>query len=143
MASDLFQECIISLGNNALILSEKESVRIFDVFEQEVPIYCGGSRIDWDKIAIKTTLNRSDQIISTLNQWNLPSMIDETVYVLWNDASIPVIQSNIAAIITHIEDVIAVGFETWLYNPFDKYIVEFYYLGDITIGLLPTKSSSI
>jgi hypothetical protein len=134
----LFKECVTSLGDNSLILSKKESAHIFDLFEKEVPIYRGDSRIDWEKIEIKASLHMPNQLIPTLNQLYSYS-IDDTVYVLWNNASLPVIQSNIKAILAHIDNVTCVGFETWLYNPWQQYIVEFYYLGDITVGILPIQ----
>jgi hypothetical protein len=138
MISALFKECIEALGSSVMVLSIAESNKIFQVFEQSVPIYRGGSRIDWQQITIKTALNDPNNLALALQKL-LHELLDTTVYVLWNDESLPIIKTDLASVVTNLDDVISVCPETWLFNPSQRYIVELYYLGDITAGLLPIK----
>lgn len=134
MPSSLFDQCIEGLAAHVVILNKQESDKIFDLFENKVSIYQSGSRIDWEKIDKKITIDSPDQTISALEQ--LLQKPDTTVYVFWNDGSLPVIKTDINLVLLHFEDVICVGFETWLYNPHQGYIIEYYYLGDMHVGLV-------
>jgi len=131
-----FEECIMALGENVTILDKPESNKIWTIFKSHIPIIKGGSRIDWKQIDRKSTIDIPTQTFSTLKKL-LPNLIDTSVCVLWNDALLPVIKTNIESVIAHFDDVTAVCFETWLYNPEQKYIVEFYYLGEMSAGLVP------
>jgi len=135
MAHRLFKECVEALGTHAVQLSFPESDKIIELFEQQLPIVDGGSRIDWNKMSKKMQVDSPVQITITLQQL-LKKPIDRDVYLFWNDGGLPVLKTDIDTIIHCFNDVISVGFETWLFNPHAGYIVECYYLGDITVGLI-------
>lgn len=132
--SDLLKEALAALGDEAIVLNVAESNVVFDQFEKLVPLYRGGSRIDWDKVAKKKFIASYTDIISDLHAL-MGRDCDERIFILWNNADFPVIQSTLSAVVKHFDDVVAVFFETWLYNPDKGYVVEYYYLGDIAVGL--------
>lgn len=132
----LFKECIESLADNVEILSKHETDKIFGLFKKTIPIYQGGSRIDWDQVPEKIVIQSRDQTISLLEQL-LREPVDTSIYVLWNDASLPIIKTDLNLVLMNFDDVTCVGFETWLYNPFQGYIIQYYYLGEMDAGIIP------
>lgn len=135
LEKDLFNECIEAFGTKVRILSDLESKKIWDLFEQELPIVDWG-RVDWDKIDKKINVDCDpDKIIPALGNL-LKKDFDKSIYVLWNDASVPVIKTNLDAVITLFDDVISVGPDTWLFNPSTGYIVEWYHEGELFVGLI-------
>lgn len=132
----LFIECVEALNNNIIILSEDESDSIWRLFNHKVPVIKGGSRIDWEQINKKNNIDLPTQIITKLKRLSLQKDINTSIYILWNDASLPVLKSHLDSVLKHFDDVTCVGFETWFFNPSAKYIIEYYYLGDITAGLI-------
>lgn len=122
----LFEECIVALEKkNVLVLSKDETNKIFECMAQSFPITPWG-QIDWKNVKHKK-ISSSDQITKYIN-------IQDEVYILWDNASIPSIKTNLNQILKALDDVTAVSFDTWLYNPTMGYIIEFYHEGDITIG---------
>jgi hypothetical protein len=156
----LFKECIESL--NARILPIEDSKRIADLFEkmcpfrgwntinmykfnkkseefkEKYPIVMWG-KIDWNKIDKKIDASFSPENIVPALKKLFDKPIDMSVYIEWNDASIPVIQANLHEIIKHFDDVISVSLETFIFNPTQGYVIEILPSGQITIGIFPTS----
>jgi 2-hydroxy-3-keto-5-methylthiopentenyl-1-phosphate phosphatase len=84
-------------------------------------------RIDWEKVNKKIDLDGSSNIIEYLN-------MDGFVYIIWSEGTLPVIKANFRKVIEVIDEVTAVSFDTWLLNPNEKWVIEFYHEGDIIIG---------
>jgi hypothetical protein len=133
--SELFIECIKALEGNVTILSLEESNKILDEFENKAPFHKHGARIDWSKVINKERIEFPDRIITTLNRL-LEKQINTSVYLFWNDAGLPVIKTDLKSIIESYDDIVSLGFETWMYNPQEGYVVENYYLGEIHIGII-------
>lgn len=142
MASALFKACIQALGKSCVILSEYESNKIIEQFEREIPIIKGGSRIDWDYVPIKFKIEYLEDLLLELKRI-VPGSIDMQVYIFWNNAKLPVITTDLLTILDHFDDVISVGFETWMYNPNQGYIIEYYYRGEMNIGLVPQNTECL
>ena len=53
----------------------------------------------------------------------------------WDEATRPAVKSDLHHVLNHIEDVTIVSFDTWLFSPAEKYVIEFYHEGEVTIGL--------
>lgn len=133
-ASDdiVFKECIDSLSPNVTILSKEESNNLWKIFKQRLPIVFWG-RIDWNKIDKKFIINSPTEIIPTLEQLSQKSL-DLSIYILWNDASVPVIKTDLHSAIAFIDDITCVGPDTWFLNLEEGYIVEFFHEGEIVVG---------
>jgi len=136
----MFSELLEAIDKqHVAILAQNETDKVFDLFQANVPIYQGGSRIDWSKINKTVYVDSPHDIRLTLDAL-LGGKLDETVYVFWNDASLPVIRTDLTSIIKNYDCAERVGFETWIYNPKQGYIIENYYLGEINLGLVkPSK----
>jgi len=122
----LFDECIEALGNPT-ILSDFESQNEFNRFREAFSFSFG--RIDWSKIDNKETIQQISDILEKINER------DGEFFIIWDNARLPVIKSNIEGILKALDDVLAVSFDTWLYRPEDGTIIEFFHEGEITIAI--------
>ena len=128
----LFKECIESLEPNVTILSDQKSDQVWKIFREKLPFSQSG-RIDWKKINIKKSIDEPAQAVIALESL-LGKSINKSIYVLWNNNSVPVIKADFDSVIKHIDDVTCVGLDTWLFSP-NGYVIEFYHLGEIMVGL--------
>lgn len=122
----LFQECK-SVLNRCTILSMNESKEVFSRFENLYPILSSGS-IDWKNFKGKlikiTSVSELSNYINKLSKY----------YILWDKSNVPCILCDFYKILEKIDDVLAVSFNTWLLSMDYKEVIEFYHLGNITIG---------
>ncbi|UYX52452.1 hypothetical protein M3Y14_29355 [Bacillus thuringiensis] len=65
------------------------------------------------------------------NRYSLQSNI---VYIIWDEASLPIIKTNLHQILQVIDDVTAVSFDTWIYSQDVGYVIEYYHEGEVRIG---------
>ena len=135
LESDLFQECVAGLSD-VKILDLAETDKQFDTFEEELPILSWG-KIDWNSILQKIQLERAGEIIPSLKKLLGKKTIDQAVYILWGEASIPAIKTNLSSVVTVFNDVISVAPDTWLVNFEEGYVVEIFHDGQMTAGLIP------
>lgn len=128
----LFKECIEALDDKVAILSKQESDQKWVLFKKNIPLLFWG-RIDWDKIEKKNIINAPAKIITSLE-----GLFDHActmdVYVFWNDASLPVIKANLYQLIVFFDDVTCVAPDTWFLNLENRYIIENFHDGELTIG---------
>ena len=134
----LFEECLEALGKDAKVLTEDDTTKIFAQLESCFPmVYIAESiwsRVDWSKISNKYTIDADiNKTIEILKSNNLN--IDNNVFILWNEATLPVVETKLNKILENIDDVIAVGFDTWIYCPYSNYLIEFYHENEITLGV--------
>lgn len=129
----LLEECIDALGKGTIVLSNQETIEIFKTFSNTLPITKWG-RIDWEKIDKKIRVDSVNEILKYLHEQD--KCVDSDIFVLWDEATLPAIQSDLNQVIKVIDDVTAVSFDTWLLSPIIKYVVEFYHNGEVTIGIL-------
>lgn len=95
----LFIECMEALAIDVTILSFEESLKIFHMLENMEPFTRWG-KIDWDRIDNKIDLGyEPENIMQGLKA--LKHDFDPSVYVLWNDASRPVIKTNLNLVVMH------------------------------------------
>lgn len=109
----LLEECIEALGN-CEILSSQKSKEVLEKFESMFPI-TAWARIDWDKIQSKKGLVSIDEIIPYLI--NSIGEINTKVYIIWDDATLLVIGSELKDVLRTIDDVTACSFDTWIFSP--------------------------
>lgn len=129
----LFKECLEALGKSVFVLDIEKTTQVVDLFEKMVPLI--GSRADFNKFRSHIEVESAKQVISDLKKL-LSKDFDKSIYILWSTGGIPVLKTDLNTALAHIEDITCLGFETWLFNPKEGYVVEFYYLGEIKVGLL-------
>jgi len=123
----LFDECIEALKKEGgvLILSKEESDEI-------VPLDSLMPRVNFSKLSRKKEIVMDEEILEELHKNNVN--VEEPVYVFWFNAELPVIRTSIKNVIKVIDDVISVDFDTWIFCPKERYIVEYYHEGETFLG---------
>lgn len=128
----LLDECIEALGENVEILLDKKKEKILSDFESSFPFTEWG-RIEWEKVGYHAEVNTVDEIGSFLNQ-NIDKYND-VIYIIWDEGTLPIIQSDLDKILEVIDDVTAVSFDTWIFSPYSGFIIEIFHDGEVRIGL--------
>jgi len=128
---DLFEECFEVLGPQASIIQDiQEQEKLISKLVELFPLTSWG-RIDWNNVEKKQTINSIEELIPILKK---RKKAFDCVYIIWDDGGIPTVQSNLQPIVEHLEDVIAVALDTWIYCPSEGWVVEFHHDGEITLG---------
>lgn len=128
----LFKECVEVL--NAEILPWDESFQMKEKFKKLYPITTWG-KINWDKISIKIEVGYNpNNVISAYNE--LIPTSNTVVYILWSDATIPIIKVNLEKVLEYFDYVTCVSFEKFIFNPTSGLIIEILTNGMITTGLV-------
>ncbi|WP_442601931.1 CDI toxin immunity protein [Paenibacillus sp. KN14-4R] len=122
----LFEECIEALDGSSIILNEIEAQEEFNRFKKVFSFSYG--RIDWSQVEEKESIKVVSDVLNRVNN------IEGDFLIIWDNARLPIVKSNLDSIFNSLDDVLAVSFDTWLYRPEDGTIIEFFHEGDITIG---------
>ncbi|GBG08000.1 hypothetical protein PAT3040_02567 [Paenibacillus agaridevorans] len=119
--SKLFDECIVTLGDGIFVFSKEKSTEIYKTFENEYKFTFYG-RVEWN-------LYECEEIdLSTLKTQYAKT--DETCFILWSHGSDPVIKAKINNVLEHIDIVMAVSPDVWLYRN-NEYVIEIFHDGII------------
>ncbi|MEL4027149.1 hypothetical protein NST89_00625 [Caldifermentibacillus hisashii] len=59
----------------------------------------------------------------------------KVVYVIWDEGTLPIIQSTLYKVFEVIDDVTAVSFDTWIFSPTLGYVIEIFHDGEVRVGL--------
>lgn len=129
----LFCECVEALEPE--LLKWEESYKILDIFKKMYPIAFWG-KVDWEKVENKIEVGYDEREIMPAFYRLLGSGANVIVYILWNDASYPIIKTTLEKIIPCYEDVVSVSFETFIFNPETGFILEIVNSGLITMGVI-------
>lgn len=129
----LFEECILALEGHAIQMNDEKTKEIFKEMIIKFPITQWG-RLEWDIIGNKLVEIEEKDIISKLCEVGLE--VNKGIYILWDNATLPAIKSNLANVLDVIDDVASVSFDTWIFCPESNYVIEFYHdsVGRVSIG---------
>lgn len=127
----LFDECILALGDNTEVLSTDETNEIFKELTKLFPMTSWG-RINWEKVEKKVKITQTDSITRHLMMND--ESYDKTVILLWDEATLPGVKTNLDEVIAVIDDVTAVSFDTWIFSPNSNYLIEFYHEKEVILG---------
>lgn len=117
--SILFDEAIQAL-NKVKLLTDIEGNKVMDLFIQSFPFNTEGvGKIDWDNIDKKICLKYIEEV-KNLKDFDL----NKKCYIIWNDNSFPILETVINNAINAFEDVAAVNFDTWIFIPENKMVIE-------------------
>ena len=117
----LFMDCIKNLVHYK-ILKKEESEKVIRNFLNIVPFDNG--HIDWTYIQNKSLINMDEFEKIGVNQ--------EKYYIIWNNVELPCVSCELKSIKEHLDDVLAVSFDTWLLSEEGDEIIEFYHEVTIT-----------
>ncbi len=121
----LLEECIEALGNDKRILNENDNITAFKNFENNFPITSYG-RIDWDKLEGFEKINIPTDILKYLSP-------DDKCLIIWNEMSLPIIETTIMSFLNNIDDILAVSYDTWIIVDKREITIEFYHNRLITL----------
>lgn len=127
----LFEECIEALGKDAILLPISERGNLIKLLIERYPLTFYG-RIDWDKVDRKFNIGTVNDI--KIEMEKLGCNLDSEVYIIWDEATLPIVKTTLQQAIDSIDDVTAVSFDTWIFCQSIGYVIEFYHEGDITLG---------
>lgn len=112
----LLQECLAALGIQKDILSINEQEKIVCEVNQRF------------KETVKKKEGKKIETIEEIDsEW-----IGEKVFIIWDEASLPVIQTKINSVKEYIDDVTAVAFDTWIVSEDLNRVIEYNHNGKIT-----------
>lgn len=128
----LFEECIEALGENVHVLYDNSREKILSHFESSFPFSDWG-QIEWKNLSSYAEVNTFDEIQSFLNQ--KMNEYNDVVYIIWDEGTLPIIQSTLDKVFEAIDDVTAVSFDTWIFSPSSGYVIEIFHDGEVKVGL--------
>ena len=123
----LFEECLLVLGDSTE-LSTNETLKLYNLMVEWFPMTSWG-RIDWGIVERKQRL-QCYNLLSKTEDVDL----NEEVYIIWDEVTLPAVKTNLKKALLVIDDVTAVSFNTWIFCPKGKLVIEFYHESDIHIG---------
>lgn len=125
----LLSECIIALGTGGKLLVQEEKNTVYQVFKEKVPFNSYG--VDWKQLKLFYRINQIEDIYGKSK--------GKEFYIIWCN-KLPIIKSDIVTIISNIDDVCAVEFDTWLFSVDYDEVIEFHHEGSITIGTVDMEN---
>jgi hypothetical protein len=119
-------------------------ITMFDAFEsnkilpslQKIVSLTSWGHIDWEAIQQKTVVGGDPSHIIPALEKLYGKPLDQTVYVEWRDADLPLISADLGQLLTHYRELTALSIETIIFNLTTPYIIEINVSGIITVGIL-------
>ena len=111
----LFEECKMALSEDFRILTKEEGRIVVDTLLNRYPFFSyglnyGSARIDWDSDKI-TIINYIDIFVDTKKDY-----LSSDVYVIPEEASLPIFKTNIFLAINNIEYILTLSLKVFLLN---------------------------
>lgn len=127
----LVDDCVKALGEGTVVLSKKERYILFKELLKQFPFTRWG-RIDWTVAEHKVLAASASEVLPLLVSHGKET--SEAVFIIWDEVTLPAIKTDVQAVLHHSWEVTMVSFDTWIFCPENKYVIEFYHEGEITIG---------
>lgn len=118
------EECLIALGSDVIVWSDKKTKEIYQSFEDELKITSYG-RIEWDLYAEYEEIDKNTFENRYANE-------EDSQYLLWNYGSDPVIEAKMSRIVKSFDEVTSVCPDVWIYQK-NKRIIEIFHDGIIRV----------
>ncbi|MNC14687.1 hypothetical protein D3C75_624740 [compost metagenome] len=90
-------------------------------------------RIDCEAVSDKHVVVSVQEAAGILES-NLGGSNDLKVNLLWNYSDAPSIRVSLNQVVKYIDDVLAVGSDTWITSPDFSFVIEFFHEGEIVLG---------
>lgn len=129
---DLFDECLEALGKNKEILSEELTAKYYELLSNSFPFTSWG-RIKWEEVCCHLSIDYEEEIYDWLAKKHFK---DRNIIILWGYGEQPALKTSIEHALNVIDDVTAVGSDTFMFSE-SGYVIEFFHDGDVTIGKSP------
>jgi len=134
---NLLDECIAALlksNSKCEILSIDTTKVVRKKFFDTFPFVSWG-RINWETVNSKIVIKTLDEIPFILAKFK--KAMKDPIYIIWGDASLPVVKCDLKDALVNIGEITPLGiYGTWLYNPTEGWVIEFYHNGDMVVGFV-------
>lgn len=95
-------------------------------------------RIDWSKVEASREVT-TDSVMDDLRELGIPDENPEVI-IMWFAVGRPVLETNLKNVLSHMDDVTAVSFDTWIVDKNRRFVLEHFHeddWDDHTLGLVP------
>lgn len=121
---------------NVEILSNELTEEYLDRLCELFPI-TPWARIDWENVSRRKKVNDLKEIHEWLKDME---MNDRDIVILWNYTDKPGIRTDLEKALQVINDVTAIGSDTFMLCKAEGYVIEFFHDGEVMVGV-SNKSS--
>jgi hypothetical protein len=128
----LFEECIQALGDGTEIVSIQKTEELFNDLVSYFPVTAWG-RINWDNISKCYEISKPQEAISIIKN-EFRGDFNSEVFLLWNYTDAPSVCTELNQVLNNIDDVTAVGSDTWIFCPSSGYVIECFHEGQVMLG---------
>ncbi|WP_246317312.1 CDI toxin immunity protein [Paenibacillus agri] len=90
-------------------------------------------RIDWGSVDNFMEISHEQDLLDAIKR-ECEVHYNNTVFLLWNYTDAPSICADLNQVLSNIDDVTAVGSETWIFCPESGYVIEYFHEGQVTVG---------
>ncbi|KUP20446.1 hypothetical protein [Paenibacillus sp. DMB5] len=128
----LFEELIEVLAGNVVIETDSQTESLLQRLVGVYPVTQWG-RIDRKLVNEHYPVDSIKEAIQILSS-KIESAHELKVNVLWNYTESPSIQVNLRQVEKYLDDILAVGSDTWVICPDFSFVIEFFHDGEIVLG---------
>lgn len=117
-------DCVKSLGDGVVVLSPEESMALSDKILNTFDFELNG-------------LNRRNDHVREISTEEIDTTLDNghECLVMWDEYSLPVIKTTLGGVMSNLDDVTAVAFDTWVVGSKLDWIIEFNHEGGVYFSL--------
>ena len=87
----------------------------------------------------KQLISSEDKLLLHLKNRGKENFDD--VYIIWFDASLPILKCDLHTILDNIYDVVTVSCDTWLYSLLNEWVIELDHDGNVRLGFADTRET--
>ncbi|MEK3770861.1 hypothetical protein MKY14_20170 [Paenibacillus sp. FSL R5-0887] len=128
----LFEECIQALGDGTEIVTIQKTEELFSQLVSFFPVTSWG-RINWDNISRCYEISKPQEVLSIIEN-EFSGDFNSKVFLLWNYTDAPSVYTELSQVLNNIDDVTAVGSDTWIFCPSSGYVIEYFHEGQVMLG---------
>ncbi|AIQ53748.1 CDI toxin immunity protein [Paenibacillus sp. FSL R7-0331] len=128
----LFEELIEVLAGNVVMETDGRTESLLQRLVEAYPITQWG-RIDWNLVHEHYPVGSIKEAIEILNS-KIEKAHEMQMNILWNNTDSPSVLVNLRQLEKHLDDILAVGSDTWVVCPDFSFVIEFFHDGKIVLG---------
>lgn len=113
--NELLQECIEGVEARLLIGAEAEKIEV--LIQEEFPFSLG--RIDFEQLSLSEEFSAIEVPVE------LKPFLDMDCYIMWSSLDLPLLIGELRKVLSKIDDVTAVSFDTWIVSREYQWIIQF------------------
>lgn len=121
----LWEECLTALGGDVTVLSPENGDEIIEEAQERYPFTSWGG-VDWEAVPHAVSLESPEELLHYVSG-------EKEIYIFWDDASVPVVQTRLSCALNAFDDVAAIA-DTWLCDVDGQFIAEYTHDDKLHLG---------